>query len=135
MGGIVLTKALSTEHNLAIQQAEEYKRAYGLNVSQMDGQIAKTLSTLIDPFITEINGSMTFFKERYPEEVISKIVLIGGGALLPGLSPFIQQRTQVDTMVGNPWAKTTMSQQVSSQMKGFECIFSIATGLAIRDLE
>ncbi|KKR50327.1 MAG: Type IV pilus assembly protein PilM [Microgenomates group bacterium GW2011_GWC1_41_8] len=134
MGGNALTKALSTELNLAVAQAEEYKRTYGLDPQQMEGKIADILSQLIEPFVQEVTGSMTFFKERFPQDVISRIILIGGGALLPGLSAFLQNRIQVETVIGNPWLKFPADQAVLSQFKGFESLFSVATGLAIRDV-
>ncbi|MBI4137137.1 type IV pilus assembly protein PilM [Candidatus Roizmanbacteria bacterium] len=134
MGGNALTKALSTELNLALNQAEEYKRTYGLDAQQMEGKIAGILSQLIEPLVQEITGSMTFFKERFPQDVISRIMLVGGGALLPGLPAFLQNRIQIETVIGNPWLKFPADQAVQSQFKGFESLFSVATGLAVRDL-
>lgn len=134
MGGNALTKALSTELNLAINQAEEYKRTYGLDPQQMEGKIASILSQLIEPLVVEVTGSMTYFKERYPQDVISRVILVGGGSLLPGLPAFLQNRIQIETVVGNPWLKHPAEQGVVSQFRGFESLFSVATGLAIRDL-
>jgi len=134
MGGSALTKALSTELNLALNQAEEYKRTYGLDPQQMEGRIAGILTQLIEPLVQEVTGSMTFFKERFPQDVISRVILLGGGALLPGLPAFLQNRIQIETVVGNPWLKFPADQAVLSQFRGFESLFSVATGLAVRDV-
>ncbi|MCR4263831.1 MAG: type IV pilus assembly protein PilM [Candidatus Roizmanbacteria bacterium] len=133
MGGNALTKALSTELNLAVNQAEEYKRTYGLDPQQMEGKIAGILSQLIEPLVQEVTGSMTFFKERFPQDVVSRVILVGGGSLLPGLPAFLQNRIQIETVIGNPWVKFPADQALASQFKGFESLFSVATGLAVRD--
>ena len=133
IGGTSMTKAISREHNVALQQAEEFKRTYGLDASQMEGKVAQSLLGLISPLVTEINGSMVFFKEHHQEDIVSKIILTGGGSNLPQLTDYVTQKTGIDTSIGNPWSKFSVDSNVSKQMQGFECMFAVATGLAIRE--
>lgn len=134
IGGTTLSKALMTELNLPSIQAEEYKRTYGIVPTQMDGRIHQILSPLLDNLVTEINQSLTYFKEKYPEEVITQIILSGGTILMPGFGAYLQEKVQLETVVANPWQGATISKDAERYQTSAP-LFSVATGLAFRDFE
>lgn len=134
-GGNVLTRALSSELNLPLAQAEEYKRTYGLDKKRADGKVAQILGSFVDGFITEITQSLTFFKEKYPEDVISQVLITGGGALMPQLTIYLNEKLQMEVAIGNPWQGFAVDKKVSDQIKGEETVFSVATGLSLREPE
>lgn len=133
LGSGAFTKALMTEMNLPLQQAEEYKRTYGLNPSQLEGKINKVLSPILETLINELTQSFTYFKEKHPEEVISRIVLAGGGGMLPFLPQYLQERLQIETTIGNPWQRVPVTSGVNQQYGSMAPVFGVATGLAVRD--
>lgn len=134
-GGIALTKSLVSELNIAHQQAEEYKKTYGVDPSQMNGKLVEVLSPLLASLTNEILQSITFFKENYPEDALYEILLTGGGAMMPGLASYLQSKIQIQTGVANPWFAATVPQNVTNSYQKIAPSFTIATGLAIRDLE
>lgn len=134
-GGSLLSRALVSDLNLPLERAEEYKKTYGLDSSQMEGKIVSTLQPLIDNLVTEISQSLAFFKEKYPEEIISRIVLTGGGSLLPGFSSYLQEKLGLEVVLGNPWENFLLEEKVASQFSGQETLFSVATGMAVRDID
>lgn len=134
-GSHLLTKALISELNLPLTQAEEYKRTYGLETSQMEGKVVAVLEPLVASLLSELQQSLIFFKEKYPEEVINRLLLTGGGSLLPGLSSYLQEKLGFEVFLGNPWGNFLLEEKVSSQFSGQEILFSVATGMAVRDLK
>lgn len=131
-GANVITRALSTDLSLPPPSAEEYKKSYGLNETAAEGKIAAVIKPFIENLISEISQSLTFFKEKYPNEVISEIILTGGGALMPNLSNYLSSRMQLPVFVGNPWEGLVVERRAADKIKGEETMLSVATGLALR---
>jgi len=134
-GSNVLTRVLASDLNLPAASAEEYKRTYGLNEAQMEGRAYNILKPFIDNLVSEITQSLTYFKEKYPNEVIKQIVITGGGAMLPQISTYLSQKLQIETIISNPWEGFTIERKVSDKVRGEESLFSTATGCAIREIE
>ena len=106
-GGHALTQALEKQINLNSQQAEEYKRAYGLDESQFEGKVKATLLPVVQIMINEIRKAMTFFVNQYPGANAQRILLSGGPTLLPGLVQYITQEIGVEVLVAAPFANAT----------------------------
>lgn len=134
IGSAMLSKAILTELNLPMQQAEEYKKTYGMDSAQLEGKIFHVLQPIIDNMFTDVQQSFTFFKEKHPDEVMSRIVVTGGGSQLPKLASYIQEKMVIETIVGNPWERFVVDQKIAEQYTQEVTSFSVATGLAIRDL-
>jgi type IV pilus assembly protein PilM len=130
IGGSMYTKALISELNLPLSQAEEYKKTYGLTPGAADGRVLQVLSPLVDSLVSEINQSLTYFKERYPDQVVNQVIVTGGGSMLPGLLSYISEKLQMETLMGNPWQHATVSKG-ASQYQSSAVFFSVATGLAL----
>lgn len=131
IGGGTFTKVLVTELNLPTPQAEEYKKTYGLSPDQLEGRAFKIIGPLVNSLVSELNQSLIYFKERYPDEIISKIILTGGASLMPGLPQYIQDKIQVETVMGNPWTRVSSAKVPNAgQTASF---YSVATGLSMRE--
>jgi len=60
----------------------------------------------------EIARALQFFFTSSQYNEIDYIVLAGGSAVLPGLDDAVATRTQVSTMVANPFALMTLSGRI-----------------------
>lgn len=134
IGSMLFSKALSTELNIPLVQAEEYKRTYGLESAQPEGKVAQTIYPIVENILVDIQQSLSYFKEKHLDEVLSRIVLTGGGAQLPHLASYIQEKTLIETVIGNPWQNFIVEKKVADLYAKDLPSFSVATGLAIRDL-
>jgi type IV pilus assembly protein PilM len=132
IGGGTFTKVLVTELSLPTPQAEEYKKTYGLSPDQLEGRAFRSIGPIVDTLVSELNQSLIYFKERYPNEVISKIIMTGGTSFMPGLPQYIQDKIQLETVIGNPWVRATVGKLAASQQQ-MAPLYSVATGLAIRE--
>lgn len=130
-GGITLTKAIMAEFNLAQGQAEEYKMAYGIMEDKLSGKIARVLKPALEVVITEILKAVEYGRSHMGGEQLSRIIICGGGAYLPGLGEFFTEKTSVEVSLGDPWASFS-KEGLILKIPGQGSFYSVATGLALR---
>lgn len=132
-GGENFTKALSQDLGFPLPQAEEYKKTYGLDKDQLEGKIYRSLKTLFSVIVEEIKRAITFFQNKFPEEVVSAIILSGGSAKLPGLVEALVEESGIETQVGNPWTRIQKDPQRFAKLDEEGATFVVAVGLAMRE--
>ena len=127
-GGSLFTRAIERVLGLKPQQAEEYKRAYGLNKEYLEGKINKALLPVVQSFTAEIKKAMQYYVTQFPGESISRILLSGGSAQLPGLIPFIAQDLGVETLIASPFINSTGEIPQANHTA-----FTVCMGLILRN--
>lgn len=131
-GGLAFTRALAADLNIDQMQAEEYKKTYGLKQEIMAGKIGNAMKPLLDNLITELKRAVTYYQSQSGvSEQITKAVLIGGSAKMPGLSTYITESLGIQTEIGDPWTHVTDTQKLSS-LSVDPIIFAEAIGLAMQ---
>jgi type IV pilus assembly protein PilM len=128
-GGSQLTQDIMRQYGMSQEEAETAKRAGGLP----DNYEAEVLRPFMENAALEIQRAMQFFFTSTQYNSVEHIVLTGGSAVIPGLEDMVQQRTQVSTIVANPFA----SMQVSSRVPLKKLVadapsLMVACGLALR---
>lgn len=131
-GGNALTRAIATDLEIDQMQAEEYKKTYGLKKDVLSGKIVHTLTPLLANLISELKRTISFYQEKSEQPLsMKRIVLVGGGAKLPGLVVYLTENLGIETQIGDPWQKVSGTAKLSSQP--FDPIlFSEAVGLALK---
>lgn len=134
IGGLTMTRVLTAELQLPEDQAEQYKRTYGLLADQLEGKVAKLLTPLVDEMIKEINKAFTFLQQQgfhLPEQLI----LAGGGAMLPGLSGYLVQKLNLEVLVGDPFENFIKDEEFTKLINAVNMTqLAVVTGLAIKGL-
>ncbi len=129
IGGEQLTQQIQSLFGLTAEQAESAKRNGGLP----DNYESEVLSPFRDSLVMEIARALQFFFTSSQYNEIDYIVLGGGSAMLPGLDDAVATRTQVSTMVANPFALMTLSSRIKNrQLQADAPALIIACGLAMR---
>jgi type IV pilus assembly protein PilM len=132
-GSDMLTKAIASEYNLEIPQAEQYKRTYGLLPDQAEGKIATTIMPIMEIIVNEIIKTINYFKAHIQESTPSRIFITGDGAKLPGLVPFLKQRLGMETLLFDPVARLSVDSKIRSEVTQLATAgFAVATGLALK---
>lgn len=132
-GGNALSRAISTEFNLDINQAEEYKKTYGLSNEAFEGKISLALKPILDSLIAELKKAMSFYQSKSQNRgEIKRIILSGGGAKLVNLPVFLTNSLNLEIEIANPWKR--FSSPPPQKLQEEAPLFSIAVGLAIREL-
>ena len=132
-GGLgVLIKAVANGLNIREDQARQFILKFGLDQTQVEGQVYKVLNTHLDNFASELTKSVRFFQTKYLGGKVGGIVLTGYGSMTPLFSEYIEAKTSVPTMKGNPWqlVRTTPEQQQALMPVASE--FAVVIGLSER---
>lgn len=131
-GSDAITKSIAADFNFEYIQAEEYKRNYGLDKTQLEGKIYNSIKPVMDLIASEIQQAVEFYKSKNPIDFPSKVVLVGDGALLPGLVVYYAETLMMEVQLGNPWQNITMNKtQAQSLAKGSPG-YAVAVGLALK---
>jgi len=129
IGGEQLTQQIQTMFSLTQEQAESAKRNGGLP----DNYESDVLIPFRDSLVMEIARALQFFFTSSHYNEVDYIVLAGGSSVLPGLDDAVATRTQVSTMVANPFALMTLSSRIKPrQLQADAPALIVACGLAMR---
>ncbi len=128
----VLVSAIANGLNVREDQSRQFILKFGLDDKQAEGQIFKVLNSHLDNFASELAKSVRFFQTKYVGGKIGGIVLTGYASTIPLFCEYIEAKTGVPTMKGNPWqlVRTTSSQQQALINVASE--FAVAIGLSER---
>lgn len=132
-GGSTFTRAIAQDFGFSVPQAEEYKKAYGLDQSKLEGKVYASIKPLFSALVEEVKRSVTFFQTRFPQEVISSMILSGGTAKLPGLVTQFTENLGIETQIGNPWLRVSRDVRRFQRLDEESAIFVVAIGLAMRE--
>lgn len=129
IGGELLTQQIQSVFDLSAEQAEAAKRNGGLP----DNYESDVLGPFRDSLVMEIARALQFFFTSSHYNEVDYIVLAGGSSVLPGLDDAVASRTQVSTMVANPFALMTLSSRIKPrQLQADAPALIVACGLAMR---
>jgi type IV pilus assembly protein PilM len=129
IGGAQLTQQIQNAFGLSADEAEAAKRNGGLP----ENYETDVLAPFLDSLATEITRALQFFFTSTQYNEVSYVVLAGGCAALAGLDDAVATRTQVNTLVANPFAQMSRSSRIKPrQLQADAPALMIACGLAMR---
>ncbi|NCS32483.1 type IV pilus assembly protein PilM [bacterium] len=136
-GGTAIARAISQELGFDMQQADEYKKAYGLMEDQLEGKIVQVIKPVFDVIVNEVERAIMFYQTHNPGDLVKRVVLTGGSSQMPGLVVFLANALGLEVQVGNPWEGIIIPEKLKSKIDQVEnqVIYSVAVGLAMREEE
>ena len=114
-------------------QAEEYKKTYGLNPSQLEGKVSNALSPVFKIITEEIKKSIHFYQTDDRGEMPTLIILSGGSAGLPEIGTTLTKLTGMEVVIANPFAKIAVNPDTLQKLSPYAPLYSIAVGLALKE--
>lgn len=128
-GGNQLTQDIQRRFNLSSEEAETAKKNGGLP----DNYEPEVLRPYMDTLALEITRGLQFFYTSTQFNQIDHVLLAGGGSVLPGLDEVVAGRTQVSTMLANPFLNMVQSSRIKTRQLLLDApALMIACGLAMR---
>lgn len=126
IGGDTFTEKISQTLNLQIDRAEQFKRDFGLNSTEF-------LPEAIKPVLNSIKGEVKQVLELYKAHgvVADSIILVGGGAQMPGLKEFFGDLAS-SVVYGDSIERLSYPAEVEDALKRFGMQLPVAIGLALR---
>lgn len=128
-GGGQLTQDIARHYGMSLEEAEAAKRAANLP----EGYEAELLNPFMENLALEVSRALQFFFTSTQFNQIDHIVLAGGCALIPGIDEVVATRTQVNTLIANPFANMVLSDRVRARnLLADASSLMVACGLALR---
>ncbi len=129
-----ITVAISRSLNVDFAKAEEIKRRVGL-VEHIEGtEVSSTISSTVEYIFAEVNRVLLDY-QRKEKRAVSKVVLIGSGALLRGVGDIAKKTFSVPVVMGNGFSKVETPAFLTDMLTEVGPAFAVSTGLALRHLQ
>lgn len=119
--------------NIDAKQAEQFVYKFGLTKSKLEGQIYEAIISTVDGLVSEMEKSLKFFQNRYPNMKLDRIIVTGGAASLPELPVYIANKFGITVEIGNAWRNVSYSPGMQNELMAAANHFSVAAGLAERN--
>ncbi len=131
-GGSQLTDKIMHAYGMGQEEAENLKRSG----TPPDNYEAEILHPFIENLAQEVARAMQFFFTSTPYNEVNHIILAGGSALVPGVAELVGQRTNVNTLLANPFAGMAISPRIrAKQLAADAPSLMVACGLALRKFD
>ncbi len=122
-GGKLFTKSIQQSiQNLTKDQAEEYKKSYGLLQDQLEGKIRNAIDPAINSVAQEVNKTLRFYNNQKPDAPVTRIVLSGGTSQMPGIVEYFANITSTEVLIAAPFAPARGSAPEENQQAFLVCM-------------
>jgi len=132
IGGFEITKSIARSLNVSIEKAEELKRKMGMNKAD-ENIVNEAMVSLIDMMVFETKKTINNY-EGAKKQKISRVLLVGGLTNMPSFVGYFKQKLNMDVYGANAFARIIYPEQLKPVIQELANTFSIATGLAMRDI-
>ncbi|MCX5838385.1 MAG: type IV pilus assembly protein PilM, partial [Deltaproteobacteria bacterium] len=112
LGGNSVTEALAANLGVSLHEAEKFKISGKGDDEQTRKTFREGLIAYADPICSEIERSVDYFRSTFGAETISKILVSGGGALIPELVADLGRRLGIETEIIDPFKKIQLDKKV-----------------------
>jgi type IV pilus assembly protein PilM len=129
-GGEQITETIAAALGVSQREAVIIKSRYGLTVSKKQAQIEAALRSTLGSLTREIRRTIRYYSERSKDKrAIEQIVVMGGGANMPGLAEYLTSDLRLPVRAFDPSAYVNYGtlQPVSA---GERMSYVTAAGLA-----
>jgi len=134
-GGDDITKAIADTLKLTERQAHTLKSRHGLSDSKHQKKINDAAKPVLAELGREIRKMKRYYEGRATDEgEISQLIILGGGANLPGLPEFLNKETGIETSVCNTWNNADFGR-LQEPHRLETTMYTTAFGLALAQIK
>ena len=102
-GGDDITNTISKLLAVTPREAVMLKSKYGLSASVVQKQVIAAVEPSLDLLIRELRRTIRYYEQRYSKEPpIGQVVIMGGGANMPGLTDYLTDRLRLPVRSFDP---------------------------------
>lgn len=131
--GDAFSRAITQGLGVHEQQAEEYKRTYGLSSTQLEGKIKSALDPVFKMVADEMKKAIHYYQSEEKGESPVSVILAGGSANMPEAAITLTKYLGMEVVVGNPFARVSVDPEAMKLLSGYAPFYSVAVGLAMRE--
>lgn len=130
-GGLVFTNIIKDKLGVTQAEAGIIKTKYGLSVSKKQAEIAAALEPTLQQLTKEIRRMIRYHEEHYgTEKPIGQVVMLGGGANMPGMSEYLTSALRLPVRVHDPW-QYMVYKGLQGPNKADNLMFATVAGLSL----
>lgn len=133
IAGEAFTRAVSQGLGISAVQAEEYKKTYGLESSQLEGKIKGALDPVLRMVVDEIKKAVNYYQSEEKGESPNAIIISGGTSGMPQIISMFSSLLSMEVLVGNPFSKVAVEPETATKLAPYAPLYAVAVGLALRD--
>jgi type IV pilus assembly protein PilM len=126
VGGDTITQKIAESLRLTFARAEQFKKDFGVSGSTF---VPETIKPVLSIIKNEVKQLLMIYQSQNVK--VDKIVLVGGAALLPGITEYFGD-LKVAVELGNPFMSVGFSKDLEPILKRYTLNLAIAIGLGLR---
>lgn len=138
----------SIKNTLAVSFGEAEKLKYLMtldanaslnNENSIERKCLTIVQPLLDELIREVRRSITFYQSQFTENssemMVSKIILTGGSARIPGIEKYFSEKLGIQSQISNLFNQTAIAPgKLSDEFIADNfCVLNTACGLALKE--
>jgi len=145
VGGASITIAIAKEYGINFSEAEAQKCTNGVvalnttHTSEMDdvtAALATVIRNALSKLPAEIARTTNYFRSQHGGKAPKRILLAGGGANLPHIADFFQDKLQLPVEFFNPLRRISMGKEIDAERITSEAhMMGELVGLALRGVD
>ena len=128
--GNAISRSVGQALNVDANQAEEYKKSYGLEKGRLEGKVRDAMLPVVGIITDEIKKALQFYRTEEGGSVPSTIYLTGGTSGLPGMITELSSSLNIEVVLGNPFQDVQLSSKEQQSIAAYSTLYSTAIGLA-----
>jgi len=132
-GGDAITRALQKKHDISFEEAEMIK----LETPAAEGETGERILDYLEPIFLEIGRSFDYFSSTVGGSHLSRILLSGGCAAIPGIADAMKDMFNCEVELFNPFKNIRYEKQLfsTSYIREIAPVAAVGVGLALRSGE
>lgn len=132
-GGFAMTDSVVKTLGMSFERAEAAKKEIGLLGQGDDLRISSTLQTHVNFIVSELHRLISDF-ERSLGKPVGRVILSGGTVLMPGFLDACTKELGVPVQITDAFSKTEAPEFLKQVLETASPTFSVALGLALKDI-
>ena len=135
-------RTIAEELDMSFIQAHQYLYTYGFNESDLDGKISEIIKPVAVLLIQELNRFISYVEKRANTvedmnavtKKIKRLIVCGGGALIPNLMLYLISNVQIEVEFSDPWRDNIDVNYIikKDEISDLGPLFTTAFGAAIK---
>ena len=129
-----VTLSISKSLGIPVQEAELMKQDPTIIPPEKKRDVDQMMALTLDYILAEANRVILNYQKHFNKD-ISRVVLVGGGSLMPNMIKMAGNHFQTEIVLGNPFEKTEAPAFLQEVLKKTGPEFAVAVGIGLRKLQ
>jgi type IV pilus assembly protein PilM len=130
-GSAEITEKLASALKIDINEAEQLKRRVGVVEGADEARASEIIREAVRPLVNEIRSSFAYLNTGDRQARVARLLLSGGGALLPGFVEMLARQLNVATEYADPTLRMRGRQTVVEGFDEFRLSAAVPIGLTL----